>query len=146
MRFNDEIYPWSVDNNISGDSIDGEIFKYVKNIRFDCEYILDASIISVVMHCSELKTIDLSYCANITDASIIALIEYCPHLQVVELSYCDKVTVEGMLPLARRCCVVRHELLDYLDNLFDDEVEDVEEVEVYEWDWDGVDNSNLFDF
>jgi hypothetical protein len=123
MKLDDDAYPWNIDGTTVGCSY-GEIFKHVQNIRFDCESVLDASVISVLRHCIKLQMIDLSYCDKITDASISALIEYCPDLQVLELSYCDNVSAECVLPLSKRCAVVRFEVNEEDDDNDDDDYDD----------------------
>lgn len=73
---------------------------------YDCDMIIDNSIITIVTHCTKLKSIILDSCYDITDASLVAISLHCPRIQHLHLYRNQNITDVGILSIINHCSIL----------------------------------------
>ena len=63
----------------------------------------NASIATLVSHCSSLTSLNVSHCNKLTDAAIAALARQCPLLTSVNVCECRNLTDASIIAIARQC-------------------------------------------
>ena len=67
--------------------------------------VTDSLLEAIAYSCTNLSSINLSWCSEITKKGITKLVDYCPKLQVLNLEYCRQLTNDCMehIALNARC-------------------------------------------
>ena len=62
----------------------------------------------IFTYCTNLRTVELSYCKHVTDDTITALAQHCGGIESLHISGCTNVTIAGMVEVATHCSSLRH--------------------------------------
>jgi len=68
-----------------------------------CENIIDTGLAEVARGCPNLHNLNLGWCRNITEASLVEVGRRCSNLQSLDLAYCLNITDTGLSAVARGC-------------------------------------------